>query len=485
MARGMSACLTAIFTCTVLLLAVSAQTLQPGSSIPTYTVTTILHEPYIMMNPKSTDNSTKYIGIVKDILDRIGQILDVNFEYIHVGDDDFGHRHRVFGNWSGMVGQLIRKEADIAASLRVTSQRAKDIHYSQTFATSGVSILLKKPKIHSQAHNTATLPFQPFTVGIWVSIIVAFVIVSLVLYAIGRLNPEERVTERGENNIATAFFMTFSMLSLQGSRLTPTSHAGRTLVCFWWIFVLVTLILYASSLTSILFLKSPDVENPLPFYTFEQMTKQSKIKYGTAKSGSAKSYFRKSSGALERQIYKLWKSNPDLWVPSIEEGVARVKNGNGDYALVLDSEFAYYTAAKTCGLAVTGKLYLERSYAFACGPDTDICRQLDHAILDMKENGELLMIADKWMSGPCGSYADLSTPERYIPPTLDAYLDVKHMDITRFTLPLASILCGVIISILVAAIEKFRSKSKGIARGARIPAQEDKQGFSNSPDIDM
>ncbi|XP_060084061.1 glutamate receptor 1-like [Ylistrum balloti] len=350
-----------------------------------------------------------------------------------------------------------------------------------------LSILMKKPPKHPQTHNTASLPFQPFTVGTWVSILVAFIVVSLVLYGISRMNPEERAADRGEQHlmISTAFFMTFSMLSLQGFRLTPTSLAGRTLVCFWWIFALVTVVLYTSSLTSMLFLKFPDVQDPLPFYTFEQMTEQSKIQFGTSEFGATRHYFKVSTGKIEKRINRYWNNRLDVLVSSMSEGISRVKDSNGDYALIMESDAAYYEAAKTCDLAVSADLIVERSYAFACRPDIDICRQLDHAVLEIKESGELWGIMNKWMSGPCGSYSDISSSRRYVPPTVDAYLDVKHMDMTRFTVPLVVVSCGVVLSILVAALEKYQSRFKGMSRGSRVPMPEDKHSFSDSPDIDI
>ncbi|XP_069104055.1 glutamate receptor U1-like [Argopecten irradians] len=476
------------FSTFTLLRSHAQSTEKPSLAIPTYRVTTILHEPYLMTDPQATENSTNYVGIVKDILDRIGVILNVNFDLVHVQDNKFGHRLNGTGDWTGMIGELVRKEADIAAAaLTVSAERAKSVQFSQAFATTGISVLLKKPKPHQPSPNSAILPFRPFTVGIWISIIVAYVVVSLALYGICRFNPEESLADSREHNITccSAFFVTFNMFLLHGHQMTPSSHAGRTLLCFWRIFCLVTIVLYASSLTSILFLKSPDVDEPLPFYTFEQMVKQSKVQYGTTGYGSTRHYFKISSGIIEHQINEYWESHPEVLVSTLEAGVSKVKDGNGDYALVLESEFAYYTAARTCGLAVTGKTHAERSYAFACGPDSNICRKLDHALIEMKETGELLQITDKWMSGPCGRYVELSSPGRYVPPTADEYLDVQHMDTTRFTLPLVAMSCGVVISILVTGIEKRWARSKGITRGTRLPEAEDKQGFSDSNDIDL
>lgn len=51
------------------------------------------------------------------------------------------------GSWNGVVGELIRHEADIAvAPLTITSQRERAIEFSTPFMDIGISIMIKKPK---------------------------------------------------------------------------------------------------------------------------------------------------------------------------------------------------------------------------------------------------------------------------------------------------------------------------------------------------
>jgi glutamate receptor, ionotropic, invertebrate len=51
------------------------------------------------------------------------------------------------GNWDGIVGELLRHEADIAvAPLTISSQRERVIEFSMPFMNIGISIMIKKPK---------------------------------------------------------------------------------------------------------------------------------------------------------------------------------------------------------------------------------------------------------------------------------------------------------------------------------------------------
>ena len=57
------------------------------------------------------------------------------------------------GNWNGLVGELVRHEADIAvAPLTISSQRERAIEFSMPFMNVGISIMIKKPKKEVKKH---------------------------------------------------------------------------------------------------------------------------------------------------------------------------------------------------------------------------------------------------------------------------------------------------------------------------------------------
>ena len=51
------------------------------------------------------------------------------------------------GRWDGMVGELVRHEADFAvAPLTISTQRERAIEFSMPFMNMGISIMINKPK---------------------------------------------------------------------------------------------------------------------------------------------------------------------------------------------------------------------------------------------------------------------------------------------------------------------------------------------------
>lgn len=72
------------------------------------------------------------------------------------------------GGWDGIVGELVRHEADIAvASMTITSERERVIDFSKPFMSLGISIMIKKPL----KHKPNLLSFlNPLSKEIWVSV---------------------------------------------------------------------------------------------------------------------------------------------------------------------------------------------------------------------------------------------------------------------------------------------------------------------------
>jgi len=66
-----------------------------------------------------------------------------------------------------MVGELVRKEADIAiAAMTITAERERVIDFSKPFMTLGISIMIKKPV--KQTPGVFSF-LNPLSQEIWVS----------------------------------------------------------------------------------------------------------------------------------------------------------------------------------------------------------------------------------------------------------------------------------------------------------------------------
>lgn len=91
-----------------------------------------------------------------------------------VKDGKYGSENpNVAGGWDGIVGELIRREADIAiASMTITSERERVIDFSKPFMSLGISIMIKKP-VRQRPSFFSFL--NPLSKEIWVRAVMLFI----------------------------------------------------------------------------------------------------------------------------------------------------------------------------------------------------------------------------------------------------------------------------------------------------------------------
>ena len=96
------------------------------------------------------------------------------------------------------------------------------------------------------------------------------------------------------------------------------------------------LTVYGANLTAFFLTKEPLTQS-VPFSTFHELTQQTKVKYGSIKSGASFQYFKASPSSVDNRIYQAMMADPTVQVQSNSEGIQRVKDGG--YAFIGESLF--------------------------------------------------------------------------------------------------------------------------------------------------
>lgn len=116
-------------------------------------------------------------------------MLHFRYNFTEVKDKAYGSQNETTGHWNGMVGEVIRGEADLAiADLTITSKREKAVDFTLPFMNTGISILFRKP---TTKVTTLFSFLSPFSMVVWVYVVGAYVGVSVILFVVGRLSPYE------------------------------------------------------------------------------------------------------------------------------------------------------------------------------------------------------------------------------------------------------------------------------------------------------
>ena len=203
--------------------------------------------------------NARFEGYTKDLADSLSQELNLKFEIRPVKDGQYGVSDpNVPGGWTGMIGELVRNEADIAISpLTINAHREQVVDFTVPFMPAGISIMMKRSNMRSMSLFSF---LSPLSSEIWTSLMFAYLGVSIVLFLVSRFSPcEWRIEEtmmgtRVKNpfSIGNSLFFALGTFMHQYTALAPRSIAGRLVGGAWWFFSLIIIAAYTSNMAAFL-----------------------------------------------------------------------------------------------------------------------------------------------------------------------------------------------------------------------------------------
>lgn len=359
----------------------------------TVTIATILEQPFAMRT-----DSGELEGYCVDLLSELSQALSFNYTLHVVKDGRYGAKDQD-GNWNGMVGEIIKKEADlVVAPLTITAVRANAISFTKPFLQTGIGILLKKEASSEGSYLFGFL--NPFSKELWIGIVISYVITSLCLFLVGRLSPcewAEPSSEKNQYTLLNSLWFGMGAVTLQGVEPQPKSVSARIIAVIWWLFSITLLAAYIASFASYV---NNSKEQTLNIETFADLLKQNKVEFGTLANSSTFNFFKNSKNPTFRMIYEYMDKRKDrVLVKTFSEGIQRVRESN--YAFLGESVSQDFVVAKHCDLVRVPEIIGGRGYGIAASLDSPLIRPLTIAILEQFESGNLEYLRQKWWENTC------------------------------------------------------------------------------------
>nr|AWJ68208.1 putative ionotropic glutamate receptor kainate-like 9 [Hirudo verbana] len=369
-------------------------------------VTTIESKPYIMIKKQPDDPSVllegndRFEGFAADLADKVADLVGFEYRIELVKDMKYGERMSD-GTWNGMVGELTRKEADLAiAPLTITSIRERVIDFSKPFMSLGISIMIKKP----EKQKPGVFSFmEPLSHSIWYCIVISYLGVSLVLFLVSRFSPNEwqieeasyegRLTFTNDFTLLNSLWFSLGAFMRRGCDVCPRSLSGRIVGSAWWFFTLIIISSYTANLAAFL-----TVERMLtPINGADDLAKQKEILYGTVDSGSTKEFFKTSKIPTYEKMWLFMNSEPSVFAKTTDEGVQKVRNSKGKYAFLMESTMNdYYNQRKPCNTMKVGGNLDSKGYGIGTYIGSDLRDKINVAVLQLLEQEKLQKLQKKW-----------------------------------------------------------------------------------------
>ncbi|KAL5011752.1 hypothetical protein ScPMuIL_010303 [Solemya velum] len=364
-------------------------------------VTTILAHPYVMYKDESiktaniTSGKENFEGYCIDLAQMIADELGFKYEIYLVKDGKYGEP-LPDGTWNGMVGELTRREADMAiAPITITSKRERVVDFTKPYMSLGISIMIKKPS--DQEKNVFSF-MDPLSYEIWMCILFAYIGVSVVLFLVSRFSPTEWHVDDDSSitndfTISNSLWYSLGAFMQQGCDISPRSISGRIVGSVWWFFTLIIISSYTANLAAFL-----TVERMLtPIESAEDLAKQTEIKYGTVSAGSTKAFFESSQVAVyERMWAYMTSAGADVFKSSVQEGIEQVRSTD-KYAFLIESAMnEYVNMQQPCNTMKVGANLDSKGYGIATPRKSELRDRLTLTVLQLRESGKLANLKKKW-----------------------------------------------------------------------------------------
>ncbi|CAI5781019.1 glutamate receptor ionotropic, kainate 5 isoform X2 [Podarcis raffonei] len=408
------------------------------------TVTTILENPYVMRraNFQELSGTEQYEGFCVDMLHELADILKFRFQ-IKLVDDGLYGAPEPNGSWTGMVGELINRKADLAvAAFTITAEREKVIDFSKPFMTLGISILYRVHMGRKPGYFSFLDPFSP---AVWLFMLLAYLAVSCVLFLAARLspyewyNPHPCLRERhnileNQYTLGNSLWFPVGGFMQQGSEIMPRALSTRCVSGVWWAFTLIIISSYTANLAAFLTVQRMEV----PIESADDLADQTNIEYGTIHAGSTMTFFQNSRYQTYQRMWNYMHSKqPSVFVKSTEEGIARVLNSK--YAFLLESTMNEYHRRLNCNLTQIGGLLDTKGYGIGMPLGSPFRDEITLAILQLQENNRLEILKRKWWEGSkCPKEEDHRA---------------KGLGMENIGGIFVVLICGLIIAVFVAVME--------------------------------
>ncbi|XP_056461920.1 probable glutamate receptor [Gadus chalcogrammus] len=353
---------------------------------PELRITTIKQDPYTMSKGSQLE------GYCMDLLSELAKKMGFRFKVHLVKDASYG-RQDESGNWNGMIGEVVRGEADLAvAPLTLTATREKAVAMTKPYMQTGISILLRKDVSESVSFFDFLSPFSAQT---WIGILLAYLGTAFCIFLSARLSPcEWRSGEENNFSLLNSLWFAAGALTLQGAGPHPKALSVRIVCCSWWLFAVVLLACYFANLSS----SKASESSQVTVKGFEDLANQDGMEYGCLAGSSTLAFFKNSNNPAYRRIFEHME-RANSFVASMDEGVRRVREGN--FAFIGESVSLDLAVARHCNLVRAHEVIGMRGYSIVAPIGSPMIKNLSVAILQLSEAGELSYLRSKWWASSC------------------------------------------------------------------------------------
>ncbi|BFZ03056.1 hypothetical protein BsWGS_06094 [Bradybaena similaris] len=394
-------------------------------------------------------------GLCIDLLIHLGQILKFDVELFEVPDDQSYGAPLNPNNteWDGMLGNLIKHEADMAiGAVAITPERSVAVDFSVPFLQTGITIIVALR--HGEISTTAFL--EPYDYPSW-SLILLFSVhaTGASIFIFEWLSPyglDQGKTSYSVHKFSLfrSFWLIWAMLfGASVSTDQPRGVASRFLANIWALFAVVFCASYTANLAAFMITKDAyyDLSGIQDWRLKNPHHVKPPFKFATIGNSSTDLNIKKNY----IDIYRYMKNYAQT---DVKEAIRNLKAGDIQ-AFIYDSTTLEYEVGKDdgCKLKTVGKRIAETGYGVAFPKRSTWVKDVDGALLQLQENGEIERLQKHWLARACHSKKETGVSSH-------------TLGILNFTSAFVLLGTGVVLGVLILSLEHmyFRFGRKSLRK---------------------
>ncbi|VDM98173.1 unnamed protein product [Thelazia callipaeda] len=340
-------------------------------------------------------------GYCIDLLEKLARDIGFTYTLYKVRDEKWGIKNEKA--WNGLIQDLVTNKADMCVtSLKLNSERARDIDFSIPFLETGITIIVKV----KSGVLSPTAFLEPFEYSTWVLILLvsiqgaAFSIFIFERLSPSNCNKEHHPSTSHEFSLCRAYWLVWATLfGASVSTDNPRSMVSRFMALVWAAFGLTFVAVYTANLaafmiTRVQFYDLKGIDDDRLVYAEHQTPP---FLYGTVEGGNTHETMKRNWFRVNQYV-----TNNKLFRDNISAGIEAVKKEEL-HAFVYDAVVLDYHAGKdpNCELITVGKWSSMTGYGFGFPKNSPYLHKVNHYMLQYHQNGDLERLQNFWMTGAC------------------------------------------------------------------------------------
>ncbi|XP_048244500.1 glutamate receptor ionotropic, kainate 5-like [Haliotis rufescens] len=306
-------------------------------------------------------------------------------------DATFGREKN--GRWTGLVGQLVRREVDFASTgLSFTVGREAVIDYVSTPLNYDYKDIVYRKMGSDEGKWRLLLDvYSPLVLLVGLA---TYLIVSLLLFGLLAAPPFKTIIHSTTFSLLQeSFWYMLGAIFHKGGSSLPVSLSGRILVATWWLFSIIFASVYSANLIAVFAVPKPEK----PFTSLKELLGSPDYTWGLIGGGSTEGFI---STSMDPDIQAFWRS-----IVRFNETDSSVLNGDtylhfekvlrGRYAVLYGHERLSKEVA--CQVEYLGAKLTVYSKGLALPEGSPLKVDLDNIMLNLQENGVLRLLDKKWL----------------------------------------------------------------------------------------